>query len=147
MSAPSTNPLDIIAREVTNSVTERVLGEVEERVAGAVQAAQAEAQRRIEELISANQAVIPELISTELVTTPQDSSKDAKSRALRTLLQGGVATIVVAVLMAIVPVLNGDGFDITDSADWKVVATTAFGAVIMAGAAYVQRLVNPPKGL
>ena len=33
-----------------------------------------------------------------------------------------------------------------DAGSWKTVAGTALGAMLMAGAAYVQRIVNPPKG-
>lgn len=141
---PSNNALDIIAREVAESVTTRVLEGVEARVVAAVQSAQTEAQRRIDELISARQAEIPELVSTESVTTPQDSSKDAKSRALRTGVQGGIATVLVSGLLALAGALNG-GVDLTSSSDWKVIAGTAFGASIMAGAAYIQRIVNPPR--
>ncbi|MFH5211440.1 hypothetical protein ACHIPZ_25030 [Antrihabitans sp. NCIMB 15449] len=134
MTAPLTNPLDIIAREVTESVTARVLGEVEARVADAVQAAQAEALQRIDELLQ----------PVDLEPAIEAPAKDAKSRALRTAVQGGVATVLVSGLLALAGAINGN-VDLTSSGDWKVIAGTVSGAVIMAGAAYVQRIINPPR--
>ncbi|MFH5231878.1 hypothetical protein [Antrihabitans spumae] len=138
MTAPLTNPLDIIAREVTESVTARVLGEVEARVADAVQAAQAEALQRIDELLAP--------VELEPVIEAVPPAKDAKSRALRTIVQGGIATVLVAIFTALATAFNGGGVDLTSGEDWKVIAGTVSGAAIMAGAAYVQRIVNPPKG-
>lgn len=133
MTAPSNNVVDIITREVT----ERVLGEVESRVLGAIQAAQAEAQRRIDELLAP--------VDLEPAIEAPSPAKDAKSHALRTAVQGGVATVLVSGLLALAGAINGN-VDLTSSGDWKVIAGTVSGAVIMAGAAYIQRLVNPPKG-
>lgn len=133
MTAPSNNVVDIITREVT----ERVLGEVESRVLGAIQAAQAEAQRRIDELLAP--------VDLEPAIEAPSPAKDAKSRALRTAVQGGVATVLVSGLLALAGAINGN-VDLTSSGDWKVIAGTVSGAVIMAGAAYVQRIINPPKG-
>ena len=129
MTEPSNNALDIITREVTA----RVLGDLEARVAGAVQAAQAEAQRRIDELTVTLDPVV--------VDGP---SQDAKSRAVRTGVQGGIATVLVSGSLAFAGAING-GIDLTSSGDWKVIAGTVSGAVIMAGAAYIQRIVNPPR--
>lgn len=131
MTEPS-NALDIIAREVTA----RVLGDLETRVAGAVQAAQDDALRRIDELTHT--------VALDPVLVAEDPAKDAKSRALRTGVQGGIATVLVSGLLALAGALNG-GVDLTSSSDWKVIAGTAFGASIMAGAAYIQRIVNPPR--
>jgi hypothetical protein len=133
VTAPSNNVVDIITREVT----ERVLGEVESRVLGAIQAAQAEAQRRIDELLAP--------VDLEPAIEAPSPAKDAKSRALRTAVQGGVATVLVSGLLALAGAINGN-VDLTSSGDWKVIAGTVSGAVIMAGAAYVQRIINPPKG-
>jgi hypothetical protein len=134
MTAPSNNVVDIITREVT----ERVLGEVESRVLGAIQAAQAEAQRRIDELLAP--------VDLEPAIEAPSPAKDAKSRALRTIVQGGIATVLVAIFTALATALNGGGVDLTSGEDWKVVAISAGTAAVTAVLSYVQRLVNPPKG-
>lgn len=80
---------------------------------------------------------------TQAVTAP--TRKDAKDRALRTTVQGAIATVLVAVLVALADLIAGGGVDLFSSAGWKVVLGTATGAAIMAVSAYVQRVINPPK--
>ena len=56
------------------------------------------------------------------------------------------ATILVAGILAVANGLGDDGFDFTSGGDWKAIAGAALAAMIMAGGAFVQRLVNPPRG-
>lgn len=125
--------------DLVTQVANQFREDAEARIAAAIEYSEAEAKRRMDEFLTQ----LPNL--TPPPVAPPPATADAKNRASRTAVQGGVATILVAGLMALAGALNGN-FDFSSSGDWKVVAGTAFGAMIMAGAAFVQRLVNPPKG-
>ncbi|WP_280447819.1 hypothetical protein [Nocardia cyriacigeorgica] len=133
MSAPSVVDL------VTRAVVERFHAEAAGRIDAAVRAAQAEAQQRVDEFLRG----LPTMPLPE--PEPADTKADARERAGRTALQGVVATVLVAVVLAVAGVIGGDGFDITSGGDWKAVAGAAIAAVVATGAAYVQRLVKPPR--
>ncbi|RBO82060.1 hypothetical protein [Nocardia puris] len=122
---------------VVNLVREQVLEQIESRIAAVVSAAEADARRRLETFL----ADLP-----RPGEEPPDPRADARERATRTALQGALATVVVAVLLAAGTVIAGDGFDFTSGGDWKAVAGAALAAAIAAGTAYVQRLVAPPGG-
>ncbi|MBF6326757.1 hypothetical protein IU451_30130 [Nocardia cyriacigeorgica] len=133
MSAP--NVVDL----VTRAVLERLRAEGVGRVDDIVRAAQADAQRRLDEFLR----TLPTMPLPE--PEPVDVKTDARERAGRTALQGAIATALVAAVLAVAGVIGGDGFDITSGGDWKAVAGAAIAAVVAAGAAYVQRLVKPPR--
>ncbi|WP_280438935.1 hypothetical protein [Nocardia cyriacigeorgica] len=134
MSTP-TNVVDLVAR----TVLERLRAEGVTRVDDIVRATQADAQRRLDEFLR----TLPTMPLPE--SEPVDTKADARERAGRTALQGAIATALVAVVLAVAGVIGGDGFDITSGGDWKAVAGAAVGALVAAGAAYVQRIVKPPK--
>lgn len=124
---------------VTAAVVERLRAEGVGRVDDIVRSAQADAQRRLDEFLRS----LPTMALPE--PEPVDTKADARERAGRTALQGAAATVLVAVVLAIAGVISGDGFDITSGGDWKAVAGAAIAAVVATGAAYVQRLVKPPR--
>lgn len=134
MSAPTVVDL------VTRAVLDRLHGEVGSRIDEAVQAARADAQRQIDDLV---RDVLDVPLSGGHETDPR---ADARERAGRTAVQGAFATALVAALLAIAAVIGGADFDFTSGGDWKAVAGAATGAVVAAGAAYVQRIVSPPRG-
>ena len=123
---------------VATAVLERVGHEVEQRVSTAVEQARDEVQRQINDLLVA--------VPGQTIEPPPTAKADAKDRASRTMLQGAVATILVAGILAVANGLGDDGFDFTSGGDWKAIAGAALAAMIMAGGAFVQRLVNPPRG-
>ncbi|WP_280201394.1 hypothetical protein [Nocardia cyriacigeorgica] len=137
MSAPTVVDL------VTRAVLDRLQTEIGTRINEAVQATQETAQKQLDEFMR-------ELIVTPLPGPAEadsiDPRADARNRAGRTAIQGAIATATVAALLAIAAVIGGGDFDVTSGGDWKAVAGAAIGAVVAAGAAYVQRIVSPPRG-
>ena len=147
--AEARSVVDVIA----DAVVERLQGEVERHVAPVIEAVRADAEVRIGAVVDQAQRVLADLISTDHLGIPYSSGNDsvpakadARDRAKRTLLQGAVATVFVAGMLALAGAVGAPGFDFLDAGSWKTVAGTALGAMLMAGAAYVQRIVNPPKG-
>lgn len=147
--AEARSVVDVIA----DAVVERLQGEVERHVAPVIEAVRADAEVRIGGVVDQAQRVLADLISTDHLGIPYSSGNDsvpakadARDRAKRTLLQGAVATVFVAGMLAVAGAVGAPGFDFLDAGSWKTVAGTALGAMLMAGAAYVQRIVNPPKG-
>lgn len=136
MSAPTVVDL------VTRAVLDRLQAEIGSRVEEAVQGAQDAARKQLDEFMR-------ELIVTPLPAPAEvdavDPRADARNRAGRTAIQGAIATVSVAALLAIAAVIGGGDFDVTSGGDWKAVAGAAIGAVVAAGAAYVQRIVSPPR--
>lgn len=126
---------------VTQAVMDRIHQDIEPRVQEVVQNVQLNAQAQLDEFL--HELPTMQLPIQEPIT---DAKADAKSRAGRTALQGGVATIIVAASLAIAGVISGGEFDFTSSGDWKAVMGAAIGAVVAAGAAYIQRIVAPPRG-
>ncbi|WP_407107874.1 hypothetical protein [Rhodococcus aetherivorans] len=78
--------------------------------------------------------------------TPAPVKADARDRATRTLIQGGIATAVVAMLVTFGQILSQGTVDVTSFEAWKLVAGTVLGAGITAAASYLQRLIFPPGG-
>lgn len=131
---------------VTERVLERLPGVIEERVAPVVDGIVADVERRLTDLISAAAPPIPEFRTEELTPIVIDDPKaDARDRARRTLLQGLVATIVVAGILAVAGAFQG-GFDFLDAGAWKTVAGAAVGAMLAAAGSYIQRFIDPPAG-
>ncbi|OZC80181.1 hypothetical protein CH274_13165 [Rhodococcus sp. 06-418-5] len=150
------NAIDIITRNVTAEITARFEGAVAQFDAEVV-AAQAradalfarlevEGQRRMDELFSK--------IPTAAVIT-EDGDFDpvgwiksqAKSRALRTLVQGGLAAVVIAFVTAVVQQVADPNFDFTEFSDWKIAIGLGLGAVGTAASSYLQNklAIKPPK--
>lgn len=122
---------------IVDQVTERVLRSVSDRIQTSVDQAQYQAQSRLDEyLTGVPQASVP---------VPPAAKADAANRAGRTAIQGAIAAILVTVFTTLATALNSNGIDLTSGSDWKVIAGSVVGAVVATGAAYVQRLVNPPK--
>lgn len=150
----SDNVVDIIAR----NVIEKVGDEIEARTQAAVQAVsdrvQLEAQRRIDAAVAdiptiairAAQQAVPTAVPGELVLdTGADVKVDAKDRAWRTLVQGLIVTVILAVVTAFGTAISSDNFDLATWDSWKAAATAAGTAVMISVTAYIQRLVSPPK--
>lgn len=98
-------------------------------------------------------ARITDLVPTAPAPTPEPepepasgSVPDARNRAARTAIQGAVATIVVAGLVAVADLLGTGTADLASSAGWKAVAVAAVTASLTAAASFVARIVRPPKG-
>lgn len=71
----------------------------------------------------------------------------AKSRAWRTLLQGLLAVVVVAVGNVVVQAFTQGTLSVFSWDDWKVVATLAGSATLAAAISYLQNAlgIKPPK--
>jgi hypothetical protein len=129
----STNLVDLVAAKAL----EQLEGTVEQRVNAAVAELRATAERQMADWLgNGGQVVLP--------PNAVPDKTDARNRAQRTVIQGVISTVVVAVLLAISGVIGGDGFDWTNLGDWKAVGGAALGAVLMTVTAYVHRLVSPP---
>ena len=151
--AEARSVVDVIA----DAVVERLQGEVERHVAPVIEAVRADAEVRIGAVVdqahTEAQRVLADLISTDHLGIPYSSGNDpvspradARDRARRTLVQGAAATLLSVAFVAFGQAIVADGFDFTDAGDWKIVGGTVFTAVVMSVLAYVQRIVNPPKG-
>lgn len=137
MTGPG-NVVDLIKAAVLEQIREQVDGAVED----AVRTAQDQARARLDALIAEAPHIIGEAGTVELESA--DPRPDARNRAARTAFQGAIATVMVAVVLAVAGAIGGD-FDFTSGGDWKAVAGAAIGAAVAAGAAYVQRIVSPPR--
>jgi len=132
------NVIDIITRQVV----EKVAAEVDARIDAGVKIVTDEAHRRIDGYL----AELPRPVEAELVAQePAPAKVDARNRAWRTTVQGAVATVLVAVLLALAELLGTGTLDLTTGGAWKAIAGTAGGAALMAVLAYIQRLVSPPR--
>lgn len=122
---------------VTDAVVDRFYKDTAAQIEKAVRQAQIDAQAQLNEFLH-------NLPNMPVQETQTDVKADARSRAGRTAIQGALATTVVAAIIAIAGVIGGGDFDFTSNDDWKAVLGAAIGAVVAAGAAYIQRIVNPP---
>lgn len=126
---------------VVDLVTQAVVAQFQQQIApkidAAVHDAQVDAQRQLYEFMQQ----LPHMPLQEHL----DTKADARVRAGRTAVQGALATVVVAGILGVAGVIGSGNFDFTSSGDWKAVAGAGIGAIVAAGAAYVQRLVNPPR--
>ncbi|OZF47577.1 hypothetical protein [Rhodococcus sp. 14-2470-1a] len=145
-------------------ITDNVLAEVSKRFEGAIAQLNAEvdtARSRGEALFdqweAEGRARMDELfagIPAGAVIT-EDGDFDpigwiktqAKSRALRTLLQGLVFAALTSAVTAVVQAVSSTGFDITDLSDWKLALTLGAGAFGTAVVGYLQNAlgIKPPK--
>ena len=150
------NAIDIITRNVTAEITKRFEGAaaqfnaevvaMQSRADALFAQWEADGQRRMEELF----ATIP---TAAVITEDGDFDPvgwlkaQAKSRALRTLVQGLLAVVVVAAGNAVIQAFSKGSLDIFSWDDWKVVGALTGTAVIGAIVAYVQNALNikPPK--
>lgn len=150
------NVVDIIAR----NVIEKVGDEIEARTQAAVQAVtermELEAKKRIDAAVAdiphiairAAEQATPTPIPGELVDTGRpgvDAKSDAKDRAWRTLAQGLVVTVLLAIITAFGTAVAAPEFDLLTWDSWRAAATAGGTAAVMAVAAYVQRLISPPR--
>lgn len=138
------NVVDLVADKVLEQfgtdVVDRVVEQVRPRL-------ETEAEAILTSLVDRAQARIAETLTP--ATTPPDSlpspKADAKDRAWRTLVQGIVATILLAGSTAVGTALTAPEFDLLTWDSWKAAGAAAGTAVLMAILAYVQRLIQPPK--
>lgn len=129
-------------RNVVDLVTERVL----EDLPGIAQKVVGAAILPITERVAAEVAVRMGAAEPAPPAPVPDPKTDARDRALRTTVQGAAATVLIAVLLAVAELLGTGALDLSTGGAWKAIAGTAGGAALMAAMAYVQRLINPPKG-
>lgn len=66
---------------------------------------------------------------------PTDDKAEAKNRAMRTVLQGGLFTVILAVGQAVATINGAD-------VNWKLLGLTALQAASTALVAYVQKLLG-----
>lgn len=141
----SRNVVDLAAA----AVLEKLLPQLEERSRQIAQAAVDEANARIDAAIGQLPGIA--VISTEHLPDSEqpapagDPKADARNRAWRTLVQGFVATVLVAAVGAFAHAVSADGFDLFSWESWRVAASTGGTAALMAVLAYIQRLVQPPR--
>ena len=68
---------------------------------------------------------------------------DAKTRAGRTLVQGLVIAVLLAVAGVITNVIGGwTGHDFTDITQWSLLATALIQAVLTSAASFIQRTLE-----
>ena len=92
----------------------------------------------------------PQVFSAPPVEGPADAVeaalqavvKDAKSRGLRTLFQGALASVAATVANVGVSYVHYGDLGHTD---WKAAGSAALVAVLASGVAYVQRVSKPKK--
>jgi hypothetical protein len=74
---------------------------------------------------------------TEPAPTPTPTPADARTRALRTLLQNLVIDVLLAIILVLMPVVQGSG-----SIDWRLLLAsllkTAFATVLSYGQRYLE---------
>lgn len=78
-------------------------------------------------------------MSTPVSPTVQSVKVDATQRGLRTLVQGAVAAVVVAVLPVVSTVISSG----IDKVNWQVLEVSTATAAVMALSAYVMAFVKP----
>lgn len=148
--------IELIAREVAGKMGDQIEARIQEAVKSVSERVQVEAQRRIESAVAeastiATQAAlraIPTSAVGELVVDELpgvDAKTDAKDRAWRTLAQGLVVTVLLAIITAFGTAVAAPEFDLLAWDSWRAAATAGGTAAVMAVAAYVQRLISPPK--
>jgi len=151
----SDNVVDIITRAVVEKLGDEIDARSQQVVQAVTTRLEAEAQRRIDEAVAAIPQIAiraveqtqPLPIPGELVHDPApDAHADARDRAWRTLVQGLVVTVVLAVVTAFGAAVAAPGFDLLTWDSWRAAATSGGTAAVMAAAAYIQRLVQPPRG-
>lgn len=152
--------IGILTREITSKVT----AELTARFEGAVSQFNAEvvsAQTRADELFDRLEAEGQRRMNELFANIPvaavitEDGDFDpvgwikaqAKSRALRTLVQGGLAAVVIAFVTAVVQQVVDPNFDFTQFSDWKIAIGLGLGAVGTAASSYLQNklAIKPPK--
>ncbi|WP_418345282.1 hypothetical protein [Rhodococcus pyridinivorans] len=147
----SDNAIDIITREVV----QRVGPDLEKRVQAVVKDVgdriQEEAQKRIDAAVKdipqiAIRSAIRTAEQSQTEAGPVDVKADARDRAWRTLVQGFAVTIILAVITAFGTAVTAPEFDLLTWDSWKAAATAAGTAGMISVAAYIQRLIQPPKG-
>jgi hypothetical protein len=70
---------------------------------------------------------------------------DAKTRSIRTLLQGLAVDLLIAAGSAAVAVISTfTGADLLAGASWVILGTAVLKSVLTAGASYLARLKLPP---
>lgn len=154
-------------KNVIDLITERVVEQVSATFAGAVaqlEAAGADARARLDDTLQRIEVEGREKLDTlfDLGGLPmggpvitEDGDFDpvgwikaqAKSRALRTLVQGGLAAVVIAFVTAVVQQVVDPNFDFTQFSDWKIAIGLGLGAVGTAASSYLQNklAIKPPK--
>jgi len=75
-----------------------------------------------------------------------DPKLDARTRAFRTLVQGLLADVIAAVLLVVVPAVNGSDFA-WSGGFWLTLLALAGKSALTAGLSYIARQVLPPSNL
>jgi len=153
----SDNVVDIIAR----NVIEKLGDEIEARTQAAVQKVIKQTQAELIDLagVDTHPRQSPVAVNAGAsggggggssawppAATPVVPAKvDAKDRAWRTLAQGLAVTVLFAIVTAFGTAVAAPEFDLLTWDSWRAAATAGGTAAAMAVAAYVQRLLSPPK--
>lgn len=147
------NAIDVIVRRVVEQVTaeatarfESIAAEVFSRAEAVFAGVEGEVQRRVDAALADRPPA--DAAQSEPGIDPIAWIKaQAKSRALRTLIQGFVSAVVLAFLTALTQGIADPGFDITDASDWKIALGLGLGAIGTAIASLIQNklAIAPPK--
>lgn len=75
-----------------------------------------------------------------------DPKLDARNRAFRTLVQGLLADVIAAVLLVVIPAVNGSDFAWSGTF-WLALLALAGKSALTAALSYIGRQVLPPTAL
>lgn len=148
------NAIDVIVRRVVEQVTaeatarfESIAAEVRSRAEAVFAGVEGEVQRRVDAALDAGRPSVDVAPAEPGIDPIAWIKAQAKSRALRTLIQGFVSAVVLAFLTALTQGIADPGFDITDASDWKIALGLGLGAIGTAIASLIQNklAIAPPK--
>lgn len=159
--ATSNNIVDMVSRVVIehfegavtqlNAEAAAIRERADAAIVDAVAKVEAEGRKRLDDMVSDLPAapIFGEMQSVDLDGfDPVEWIKaQAKSRAWRTLLQGLLAVVFVAVGNVVVQAFTQGTLSVFSWDDWKVVATLAGSATLAAAISYLQNAlgIKPPK--
>lgn len=130
----STSAIELIAKAVTDQVTPVIQDMVKRAVADHIAPdPNPGANNRAENITTEPAEELP-------------VAHDANARALRTLLQGLAAAVLLAGVTAAGAAVSAPGFEVLSWDSWRGVGQTVIVAAVMAVLAYGQRVIEVRRG-
>ncbi|WP_432793946.1 hypothetical protein [Rhodococcus ruber] len=134
----STSAIELIAKAVTDQVTPVIQDMVKRAVADHIAPDPNPGAKSRAENMTENMTTEP---AEELPV-----AHDANARALRTLLQGLAAAVLLAGATAAGAAVSAPGFEVLAWDSWRGVGQTVIVAAVMAVLAYGQRVIEVRRG-